>query len=287
MLRKILKWTGITVGVVIGLVVIAVVVVWVAGGRVLARQWDIPSATIVIPDDSASVAEGRRLAATRGCTGCHDTDLSGDMLFDDPLIARIWSPNLTKSLQQYSDEQLVTIIRHGIWPDGKSSPAMPSAMYYNLSDLDLAAIIAFLRTVPPVDSEVPATSIRLMGRFGLAMGKFHIEADKIDHDATRISPVDSDDLPNGHYLAYTACTECHGEELEGGFGGQAPPLVIVEGYSLDEFARLMETGVPRGGQDLYIMDDVALSRFSHFSEAEIKALHGYLVSLEPPTTDSP
>lgn len=286
MLRKILKWTGVVVGVLIGVVVVAAVVVWIAGGRVLARQWEIPPATITIPDDSASVEEGRRLAATRGCTGCHDADLSGDMLFDDPMIAKVWSPNLTKSLQQYSDEQLVTIIRHGIWPDGTSSPAMPSSMYYNLSDEDVAAIIAFLRAVPPVENDLPPTSIRLMGRFGLATGKFNVQADLIDHGASRIPPTDNQGHPNGSYLAYTTCTECHGHEFEGGFGGQAPPLVIVKGYSVEEFARLMETGVPRDGRDLNVMDDVALSRFANFSGAEIEALHGYLQSLEPPTADS-
>jgi mono/diheme cytochrome c family protein len=202
------------------------------------------------------------------------------MLFDDPMIARIWSPNLTKSISQYSDDQLGTIIRHGIWPDGTSSPAMPSSMYYDLSDRDVAAIIAFLRTVPPVENDLPPVSIRIMGRFGLAMGEFNMQADLIDHDATRIPPVDSAGLPNGRYLAYTACTECHGQDLEGGFGGRAPPLVIVKAYSPEEFARLLETGVPRDGRDLNVMDDVALSRFSDLTDEEVEALYTYLQAAE-------
>ena len=85
--------------------------------------------------------------------------------------------------------------------------------------------------------------------------------------------------PNGRYLAYTGCTECHGQALEGGFNS-APPLVIVRGYSLDEFTRLMQTGVPRDGRDLRMMGAVARSRFSRLSDEEIAALHGYLQSME-------
>jgi cytochrome c553 len=280
MVRKILKWTGLAVGVFIGLIVIAMVVVWVAGGRVLAQRWDVPLTTISIPSDSAAVVEGRRLAATRGCTGCHSLDLSGGLIFDDPMMARISAPNLTQSLQRYDEEQVATMIRHGVWPDGSGSPAMPSSMYYNLSDSDLGFIMAFLKSVPPVESELPTSSFRLMGRLGLAMGEFNVEAAVIDHDADRIPPTMPDGSPSGRYLAYTACTECHGKDLEGGGFSNSPPLVIVRGYSLDEFARLMETGAPQDGRDLYLMDDVALSRFSNFSEEEIRALHSYLQTME-------
>ena len=51
-------------------------------------------------------------------------------------------------------------------------------------------------------------------------------------------------------------------------------------YSLDQFVRLMQTGVPRDGRDLPMIGDVARSRFSPFSAEEIEALHGYLQSME-------
>ncbi len=280
MLRKIAKWTAIVAGALVGLVLLAVVVIYLAGGRVLAQRWDIPLTSIDIPDDSVAVSEGRRLAAIHGCTGCHNEDLSGGMLIDDPLLARISSPNLTKVLGRYSDAELVRVIRHGVWPDGKGSVAMPSSMFYHLSDRDLGAIIAFLRDMPPVESDLPTTSIRLMARLGLVMEQYQVQADLIDHDADRIPPVTAEGGPNGRYLAYTGCTECHGQSLEGGFNS-APPLVIVRGYSLDEFTRLMQTGVPRDGRDLSMMGAVARSRFSHFSDEEIAALHGYLQSMEP------
>ena len=279
MLRKIAKWTAIVAGVVVGLLFVAAVVIHIAGGRVLAQRWDVPLTSIAIPDDSATMAEGRRLAAIRGCTGCHKEDLSGQLFFDDPLIARVTATNLSTRIPDYSDDELARMIRHGVGLDGTSSPAMPSSMFYHLSDRDVGAIIAFLRTVPPVENDLPTTTIRLMGRFGLVTGKYHTQATLIDHEADRIPPVTEDGIPNGHYLAYTTCTECHGQTLEGGGFSAAPPLVIVRGYSADEFTSLMRSGVPRGGQELEMMGGVARNRFAHFSEEEIAALYEYLGSM--------
>ncbi len=281
MLRKIAKWLAIVTGVLVGLVLVAIVVIHVAGGRVLAQRWDIPPTNIVIPEDSAAVAEGRRLAAIRGCTGCHMEDLAGQLFFDDPLIARVTATNLSTRIPDYSDGELVRMIRHGVGLDGTSSPAMPSSMFYHLSDRDVGAIVAFLRTIPPLQNDLPTTTIRLMGRFGLVTGEFHTQAALIDHQADRIPPLTADGTSNGRYLAYTTCTECHGQSLDGGGFSDAPPLVIVRGYSLDEFTRLMQTGVPRDGRELGMMGGVARSRFVHFSEEEITALHQYLKSMEP------
>ena len=279
MLRRILKWTAIAAGALVGLLLVAIVVIYIAGGRVLAQRWDVPLTSIAVLHDSAAVEEGRRLAAIHGCTGCHSKDLSGGVLIDEPLLARISSPNLTKPLARYSNEELVRVIRHGVWPDGKGSAAMPSSMFYHLSDRDAGSIIAFLRSAPPVKSNLPTTSIRLMARLGLVLGQYQVQADMIDHDALRIPSVTAEGGPNGRYLAFTSCTECHGQSLEGGFNS-SPPLTIVRAYSLDEFTRLMQIGVPRDGRELRMMGGVARSRFTHFSEEEIAALHGYLQSME-------
>jgi len=281
MLRKILKWATVAVGGLVGVLLLAVVAIWIAGGRVLAKSYDVPLTSVAIPADPASVEEGRRLAFIRGCTGCHKRDLSGQVFFDEPMLARVIATNLSTRIPHYSDEELVRMIRHGVAPDGRGTPAMPSSMFYHLSDHDVGAIVAFLRTMPPVENELPTTTIRLMGRFGLVVGQYHMQADLIDHEADRIPPATEDGTPNGRYLAYTACTECHGQELEGGEFSQAPPLAIVKAYSLDEFTQLMQAGVPRDGRDLEMMGPVAVNRFSNFTDEEIEALHGYLQSLEP------
>jgi hypothetical protein len=68
-------------------------------------------------------------------------------------------------------------------------------------------------------------------------------------------------------------------DLLGAFDGEFPPLTIVAAYSLEDFTTLMRTGVPIGGRELDLMATVAVSRFSHFTDMEIVALHTFLRTL--------
>ncbi len=60
----------------------------------------------------------------------------------------------------------------------------------------------------------------------------------------------------------------------------APPLVVVRGYSLPEFRTLLKTGVTRDGRDMYaqgsIMGIVAREQLSHFTDDEVAAVHEFL-----------
>ena len=52
----------------------------------------------------------------------------------------------------------------------------------NLSDDDLAAIIAYVKTLPPIDNELPSGSMGPLGRALLVAGKLPIlHAERIDH----------------------------------------------------------------------------------------------------------
>lgn len=77
--------------------------------------------------------------------------LQGSLFFDEPRVARIVAPNLTRVLPTYSDAELARVLIHGVNRDGRSVLAMPSAMFYHLSDRDLGAIIAHLRSAPVVE----------------------------------------------------------------------------------------------------------------------------------------
>ena len=62
--------------------------------------------------------------------------------------------NLTSSedgLKNYSDEELAAMITQGVRPDGtKMLPPMPYAWLARMTPDDLAAVIAYLRTLPPL-----------------------------------------------------------------------------------------------------------------------------------------
>ena len=275
-MKRFLKWTAIGLG---SLVSVALIAIYGLSEYQLRRRYDVAASPITIPTDSATVARGKHVALTRGCDNCHGQNYEGKVLFDQAMLARVVPPNLTKIVQQYTDAELARAIRHGVRQNGPSVAVMPSSMLYHLSDADLVALIAYLRSIPAADSKLPEPSMRLLARVGIVMGKYHTEASMIDHDAPRVpEAVDGDLASRGLYLAKTSCSECHGLNFEGGNRGPAPTpaLSVVQAYSADEFSRLMRDGVPRDGRKLSVMGDVARARFAKFTDAEVAAVYAYL-----------
>lgn len=278
-MRKFLKWFGITLSGLGALVLVAAVVVWLLGGRVINKRHDTPTVTAIsIPTDSASLAEGERLAKIHGCSGCHNQDLAGGVLFDEPLFARIVTTNLTRVVREYSDTELIRVIRYGVKPNGRSVLGMPSSMLTRLTDNDLGAVIGYLKSQPAVDRELPMSRVGLLGRFFLLREVFRMEVDLVDMTASRANLDLTDPGSLGRYLALTSCTECHGADLMGDEFGGTPSLVIVTAYDEEEFNRLLRTGVPMDGRELDLMAQVARSRFANFTDAEIAALYTFLHS---------
>lgn len=85
--------------------------------------------------------------------------------------------------------------------------------------------------------------------------------------------------PSGERLAYlVGCVNCHHQTPKEILN--APPLVVVQAYSLPEFRTLLKTGVTRNGRDMYaqgsIMGIVAREQLSYFTDDEISAVHAFL-----------
>src|SRR5690242_13525966 len=179
-MKRLLRWTGVGLGSLAALAIIAYAVVYVLSERVLRRTYDVPAAALTIPTDSASIAEGRRLATLRGCFGgCHGKAVEGAVMFDQPIIGRVVAPNLTAAVRKYSDPELVGIIRNGVRPGGRSMMVMPSEEFVVLNDEDLGRIIAFVKSLPAVDGPGPSVSLGPLGRIGVASGKFKTVAEII------------------------------------------------------------------------------------------------------------
>ena len=283
--RRLIKWLLMGIGGVVAVALLGVAGIYVFIGIELDRTFEVSGTIIDVPDDSASIAEGERLARLRGCNGgCHGDTVNGGVFFDLPDGTRVVVPDLGRTAQDFSVQELEQAIRHGIRPDGTSVMfAMPSSMFYHLSDEDLGAIIAFLKSQDAADVLLPATMLAPLGRlmffyYGQLIGSV-LSAEVIDHSAPRIRPAKSDPVANGRYLAMTICTECHGEDLRGGFDEFAPTLAIVAAYSIGDFRKLMRTGEPVGGRELDLMASVAQSRFAHFTDSEINNLHAFLQTL--------
>lgn len=282
--KAILKWFGITIGAIVGLAAVGVAIVYVMIGRDLSRTFDVALAPVAVPGDDASLAEGQRLARIRGCFGCHGDTITGQVFFEVPDGTILVAPDLAMAAQKYSAAELERTIRHGIRPDGTSVLVpMPSEMFYNLSDEDVASIIGFLQSQSPREEPLPETYFGPLARLMLLNFKLDtdtiLSAESIDHDLARLDPSPNNPESFGKYLAMTSCTECHGQDLGGSSGGESPPLAIVAAYSLEDFTTLLRTGVPIGGRELDLMARVALGRFTYLTDSEIAALHAYLKTL--------
>lgn len=290
-LRRIFKWFGVAVGGLVAIAILGVVAIYMLIGADLDRTFDVPVTKVSVADDEATLAEGERLARLRGCFGgCHGKTVNGSVFLEAPDGTVVVAPDLGRIVQDYSVEDLERLIRHGVRPDDTSVIVpMPATMFYHLSDEDLGAIIAFLKSQQPGDEPAPSTYVGPLGRlmffyYRSLLGTI-LAAEIIDHDAARISPASADPSERGRYLAVTICTECHGGDLRGGPGGFAPTLAIVAAYSLNDFRKLMRTGEPLGGRELGLMAQVALARFAYFTDSEINDLHAYLGTLASMATD--
>ena len=120
------------------------------------------------------LARGEYLVTTvMGCGNCHtplgpdgfvqEAALSGRMVEDLEQFTAI-APNITPAgrVADWSDDELATAIREGVRPDGSIiGPPMPFQVYRRISDDDLAAIVAYVRTVPAVENDPGDSEYRI------------------------------------------------------------------------------------------------------------------------------
>ncbi|MEE8296095.1 MAG: c-type cytochrome [Sphingomonadales bacterium] len=271
--KQILKWGGLTI--------LALVLGIFGYSEYLIKSGPDPvPVTLTLPTDAISLAEGERLAQTRGCTGCHSKDIAGQIFFDEPIFARVVTPNLTGFFQTESVETLEAAIRQGIGADGRPLVLMPSDMFSYLSDEDTAKIIAYLKTMPEVENDLPDNFFGPISRLIFISGDFKTAPNMIlQNPAFKFNQTFNPNLFKGEYIAMTVCTECHGQNLAGENQDEfAPPdLSIVAGYTPEAFAHLMKTGEASGGRELGLMAFVAKDRFSHLRDDEVEALYAFLV----------
>jgi mono/diheme cytochrome c family protein len=281
--RRFLRWARNVLLALVAIVVVAYGVIYFLSQRTLRRAYGEPLVSLAIPADSASIAEGKRLAQLRGCSGgCHGHEIEGETFLDDPLLARIVAPNLTEAVRRYSDADLARIIRRGVRPDSHTVVVMPAEMFSMLTDADLAKIIAYLRSVPRMPGPLPEVRLGPLARLGIVLKQYE-PAVALVHRADSLTatyPRPGDSTAPGAYLARTSCTECHGVGLTGSRVADqtTPDLKIAAGYSSDAFTRLMRTGKGLGDRELGMMSEVARGRFTHFTDAEIAALRTYLLA---------
>ena len=263
----------------------------------MGRRYQVDPAPLFATAGKAVIGRGHHLVTTVSqCTTCHGQNLSGRQLVDDAWFGRLWASNLTPGrggIGERDTTDLVRSIRFGVGRDGTSLVMMPAQHLRYLSDDDLAAIIAFLRTLEPVDRETPPPYMgpfaRVVVALGLAPDLFPAE---LVADAPRVARVVEleESVDYGAYLVEVGgCKVCHNAQMTGGFhplalpGEPEPPNLTPGGrlaiWTSQDFVRTLRTGITREGR---VLDPIFMPwpAYSKMKDLELKAIWKYLKSLQ-------
>jgi cytochrome c553 len=226
-------------------------------------------------------AHGERLSHVLGCRGCHTPTLEGEWFnSDSPQFGKIYASNLTRIIPTMSDAQLETLLRTGKHPTRGDLWIMPSEVFQRLSDADMKALIAHLRTVKPAGQSTPPPEFTDLGRKLIADGTLKPVSAYMAEYRDKLPPDMGPAHAFGRYLAGATCAECHGADLTGikDFepGLDTPDLDIAGTYSDSELATLLTTGKGKTRADLGLMTLVGKGHFSYLTPRERAAVIGYV-----------
>ena len=252
------------------------------------------------------VERGRYIVEVIGaCGNCHTPQgpdgfdesrhLAGGTPIDEPgmhAVPRNITQDRETGIGAWTDAEIIRAIREGVRPDGAVlGPPMPFGFYRQISDQDVAAIVAYLRTVEPVHNtpEPSHYDFPVPDSWGPLVGQVP-------------EPDRSDRVAYGAYLAGPLghCTECHSTPAANGFpdlenelgaGGMpfhGPWGVSVSrnitptglgGCSDDEIKQIITTGVRADGSKL--LPPMGVSYYAHLTDEDLDAIVAYLRSLPP------
>jgi mono/diheme cytochrome c family protein len=291
---KVLKWIGIVLGGLIVVVLLAFLVLFITGGAKFNRTYEVAVNPVAIPEGEEAVAHGEHVFLTRGCVDCHGPNLGGTEFINEPSLAVLPAPNLTPGGVggTYTDEDWVRALRYGVGADGRGLLIMPSQYYTHLSDEDLGALIAYLKQIEAVDSDLPPRRVGTLGRILLATNQLPPPApEMIDPNMDRTAPPAGETAEYGEYIVLTTgCQDCHGANLAGAVPpGSDPgtplspnltPAGHLSGWTRDNFIQTLRTGVTPDGRSLD-PERMPWPVAAYSTDTELGAIWAYLASLPP------
>ena len=283
-----------------------------AGSRICAALLLCLVASVVAAASAEQLARGRYLVHAGGCISCHTADregaipLAGGRRLDTP-FGIFYAPNLTPDrrtgLGGWSDSDFSAALRHGRAPDGSPYyPVFPYPAYAGINDADVAAIAAWLRSIPPVHNPVPAHELPWYLRSRWLMLGWNLLF--FDPQPFRADPARGADWNRGAYLVRHLghCGECHtprnllgarddARELAGNAagpeGGKVPGIRQdreqgLGRWTLDDMLLFLELGMlPNGDFAGASMSAVIDDNTSQLTADDRRAMAVYLQSLAP------
>ena len=261
------------------------------------RTYAVNDPPLVVDRGASAVALGAHLFATRGCADCHGKDAGGTLFIDAGPVGVLYAPNLTRTgrLAGHTPEQIAAAIRHGVRVDGRPLMFMPAEDFHDMSDGDVAALVAFLQSAPPSPRPSGVSRVGPLGKVLFALGKFPLfPAEVIDHSPrTRRGPAVAATAQYGAYLAQ-GCSGCHGKTFAGQHVPGTPPdfpdsqnltPAALGSWTLADFRRALREGRRPDGTSINTF--MPWQAFSGMTDTEIDALWSYLRTLPPVASKKP
>jgi mono/diheme cytochrome c family protein len=248
-----------------------------------------------------------------GCVDCHSEhdpngpdhlvlatmQGSGEVMPFTDLPGLVVAPNLTSDAQTgaatWSDDQLARAIREGIGHDGRALfPMMPYEHYRKMSDEDLASVVVYIRSLPPIHHELPKTEIVFPVKYLIRSAPQPVTV-----------PVSAPDHSNqsqwGGYLVNMAgCYDCHtpmdhgqpiagleyagGQVFQGSWNGTVASANITPDASgigyYDEtlFLQVLRTGYVKARKLNALMP---IDQYKGLSDEDLKAMFAFLRTVKP------
>ncbi len=176
-----------------------------------------------------------------------------------PIVKGLWASNISLAMPAMSDTVLERLLREGVHPD-REIYVMPSKQMQFLSERDMAALIAFLRTIPPVGQPTPvppagfeaAVTARLPDDYWRTLKEgekrgYHNSAEEVAYFAANQPPDLGPQLARGRMIASSICSSCHGAALDG-VGEPSGDIQGALAYDDAAFDRLLIESINRTGK---------------------------------------
>ncbi len=267
--------------------------VWL-GERKMQRVVDVRVVPIPFTRDPAALRLGRYLYESRGCGECHGTDGRGKVMIDNPDGLHVRTPSVAPGpgslVAGYAESDWVRAIRHGIDPKGRALLMMPSEDFNRMNDRDFAALVGYVRSLPPGPGEPATIRFPAFMKALYAAGAIKDAAERIDHRLPPAAAVPvAASVEHGAYVA-NMCIGCHGPGFAGGRTPGTPPdwtassnLTPGEGGVMQRYdtweklAAMMRTGKrPDGSAVSKVMPFATLA---NLNDTDVNAMHAFFATL--------
>lgn len=307
-MRNTLKWIGIVLGGIVGLIVLAIVAILIYSSVTYKRTYaGRPVYGITADTSSEGVERGEYLVmVVIGCGGCHapgGDDVEAADRVNGPLIGYVedinfgpirgtfGTPNLTPDdktgLGNWTDAEIARAIREGLDKDGVELAVMPSYDYHSLSDEDVAAMVGYLRSLEPVNNEIPPLSVNIFGKAALALRLFGPPSLGKPITTRQASPPPGTVEAGNYLVTFAACRFCHRENLAGGPvpfsepnsvpAANLTPAGELAAWSEADFIETIRTGVNPAGHALD--ESMPWMQYAEMTDQDLSAIFKYLQSV--------